>query len=764
MRLLAVERLEDRALPSTFTVLNLQNSGSGSLRQAMLDANSHAGADTINFSVAGTIRLTTGALPANTGSVNIDGTTAPGFAGTPAIEVDYNHFGGLQFNSGSTGSALRSLSLVNASGAGVMVNGAGGMLVVGNFIGLGLDGTTVAGNGGNGLVLIGSSGTTVGGTAAQDRNVISGNHNNGIDIVGSSNNQIVANYIGTDVTGDLDRGNGDNGVLVTAGAAGNVIGGSQTGGNDPTNKVFVRPPQGNLISGNNADGVLINNQATQNTVSGNFIGTAASGNTALGNSLDGVGIDNANSNALIGCTFQDNPFVYYNVISGNGGNGLRVTNANSTKIQANFFGMGADNNTAVGNARNGVVVEGSSANTLMGGPIPLGNVVATNGQNGIVVRDTASFFTSYNTFCGLGAFSNVLTFGNGWDGMAISSTGGNILIRTNVITENGNDGIEISGAASGVRVPGNLIGLNTQGVLPMGNKNNGVEVDGNAHDIVIGGPQPTFNIIPHNAISANGGNGVAISGNAHDITVNSGNIGTDLTGGASQGNAKAGVFVGPGTHSTTVGSTDPDLLTVISGNLGAGVEMRGTSGNTVVGSLIGTDALGSLALPNGGDGIFINNSFDNLIGHASSGAAGGPANLIAFNGGNGVFVGSGSRNAIRDNSIYMNTLLGIDLATGANVNQAAPVLTSVRMLPLGAQVSGTLTSTPNTAFTIEFFGNDTNDSSGRFYLGFQTVRTNAAGAATFTFFGLLPPASAHFVTATATDSTNNTSEFAGAAA
>ncbi len=72
--------------------------------------------------------------------------------------------------------------------------------------------------------------------------------------------------------------------------------------------------------------------------------------------------------------------MFYNVISGNGGNGLQVTNSNDTTIQANFFGMGADNTTPVGNALNGVLIEGSSADTPMGGPIPLGNVDAANGR------------------------------------------------------------------------------------------------------------------------------------------------------------------------------------------------------------------------------------------------------------------------------------------------------------------------------------------------------------------------------------------------
>jgi trimeric autotransporter adhesin len=598
-------------------------------------------------------------------------------------------------------------------------------------------------------------------------NVISGNGASGIGLYGANNNQIAMNYIGTDATGTLDLGNAGNGILVTAGSQGNMIGGQATGGNDPTNDVFVRPPEGNLISGNSADGVLITDGATQNTLSGNFIGTAASGDAALGNSLDGVAMVNANGNALIGCTFQEDPFVFYNVISGNGANGLQVTNSNNTTIQANFFGLGADNNTALGNLLNGVVVEGSSANTVMGGPIPLGNVDSANGQNGLVVRGTASGFVTYNTFTGIAAFSTNMDLGNAHDGMLITSTGSNILIRTCVIARNGNDGIEIGGAAQGVRVAGNIIGLDTQGDVAMGNVGNGVEVDGNAHGIIIGGPQPTFNIIAHNVISANGGNGVAIDGNAYSVQVSFSFIGTDLDGMDALGNAKAGVYLGYGTHSTTIGSPDPNLFTVISGNLGDGVEMRGTSGNTVVGSLIGTNVLGLLPLPNGGDGVFFSNSFGNVIGFPSAGVngtSGRPANVIAFNGADGIFVDSGSGNAISDNSIYGNTLLGIDLGPWANLNQAPPVLTSVAMLPVSMQVSGSLTSTPNTTLTIEFFANDTNEPSGRYFLGFQKVKTNAAGIATFTFFGPLPPTGANFVTATATDPANNTSEFSAAAA
>src|SRR5688572_21046304 len=63
---LTIEPLEDRSVPSTFSVLNLNSAGPGSLRQAILAANAHPGADAINFGVAGTVRLVNSALPAIT--------------------------------------------------------------------------------------------------------------------------------------------------------------------------------------------------------------------------------------------------------------------------------------------------------------------------------------------------------------------------------------------------------------------------------------------------------------------------------------------------------------------------------------------------------------------------------------------------------------------------------------------------------------------------------------------------------------------------
>src|SRR3954463_7546989 len=68
-------------LANTFTVTTAADSGAGSLRQALLDANAAGDADTIQFSIPGagvhTITPLTD-LPLITGPVTIDGYTQPG--------------------------------------------------------------------------------------------------------------------------------------------------------------------------------------------------------------------------------------------------------------------------------------------------------------------------------------------------------------------------------------------------------------------------------------------------------------------------------------------------------------------------------------------------------------------------------------------------------------------------------------------------------------------------------------------------------------
>src|ERR1700692_263154 len=102
-----LEMLEDRVVPTTILVNNVLDSGPNSLRAAITQTNLNAGPDEIDFTVTGTIQLLS-ALPFVTDSVDINGTSAPGFTTMPLVEVNYNGFAGLNFAAGSSGSALRS--------------------------------------------------------------------------------------------------------------------------------------------------------------------------------------------------------------------------------------------------------------------------------------------------------------------------------------------------------------------------------------------------------------------------------------------------------------------------------------------------------------------------------------------------------------------------------------------------------------------------------------------------------------------------------
>ena len=422
-------------------------------------------------------------------------------------------------------------------------------------------------------------------TGFQLSNVISGNGGNGIGLYGASGNTIAMNNIGTDASGTLARGNAKNGILVTSGASQNLIGGQATGGNDPTAEgggVFVRPPQGNLISGNRGNGVLISAGATANVLSGNFVGTSASGNSALGNRADGAAIVHASGNQVIGCTYQQSPFVFYNVFSGNRGNGLRITSSNNTTVQANFMGVGANNATVVANGGNGLLVSGSSRNTQVGGVIPLGNVISGNNRNGIDVSGKASGLVSFNTFAGTVAFGGAAP--NKQNGILVTSTGGNNLIRTCIISGNLGNGIEIGGNATGVQVTEAAVGTDSSIQTGIPNQGDGILITGHAHGNAIGGFQPS--IEPQVTISSNGRYGVEIAGSAHDNMIVHSYVGTTGEGTGDLGNGLSGVYLGPGTRSTTIGGNASQLQNKIMNSLGNGVELRSTSHNILDGNQV----------------------------------------------------------------------------------------------------------------------------------------------------------------------------------
>ncbi|MAE65270.1 MAG: hypothetical protein CMJ18_13445, partial [Phycisphaeraceae bacterium] len=173
---------------------------------------------------------------------------------------------------GGTGAGDRNLiTHSNDEGITIVGSGATNHVIQGNWIGLLTDGTAGAGNSDVGLAIISGSDNTIGGTAATAGNVISNNFE-GIEI-NTNNNVVEGNYIGTDPTGLLDRGNrSDDGVEIQGGADDNRIGG--TGADE-----------GNIIAFNAGDGVYIAS-GTGNLVQGNEIHS----NTQLGIDLGTNGV------------------------------------------------------------------------------------------------------------------------------------------------------------------------------------------------------------------------------------------------------------------------------------------------------------------------------------------------------------------------------------------------------------------------------------------------------------------------------------------
>ena len=409
----------------TLTVTTLNNSGRGSLRSAIDKANACKPKDgtTILFSVRGTIFLQGAPLPAITSKVTIDATTTPGnpnSAQMPTIEIDCNSLAyGLKFETRSAaGSTVAGIAVVNSSGTGIVIDETSDITIYGCRVGVGLD--NVRKPNGSGISAVASKNVRIGlnplHVSGFASNVISGNKGPGIVIENSSDFTIVSNFVGTDATGMVKMGNEGNGAILMLGAArcrigGTVITNSDGVTNNPTGSkgtvppVTIFPPLGNLISGNGAIGVAIySNASTQNVLNGNFIGTDVTGNTALGNGSLGVFI-NAPNTFIVGCSVDDEPFVYYNVISGNSSSLLgfgMVIDGDDCVVHANFVGIGMDDKTPVPNGMDGVMLE-TCKRTQVGGVIPLGNVISRNARDGITIKSTAFENVVTGNYVGLNA-------------------------------------------------------------------------------------------------------------------------------------------------------------------------------------------------------------------------------------------------------------------------------------------------------------------------------------------------------------------------
>src|SRR5208337_317346 len=205
-----------------YTVINTNPSGLGSLNQAIVNANAHVGLNTITFAIPGSapfvIQPTSALpLPAISDPVVVDGTSEAG------VVIDGNALtqDGFLLGAGSGGSTIKGLTIRNFAGAGIHIRSSNDT-IQGDVLGASGLGNQV------GVLIDGGSNNLVGGTTGTLANTITANTVAGVEIngVSAATNLVEGNFIGTDAA--LDPLGNQLGVLIVN-SSGNTVGGAAAG-------------------------------------------------------------------------------------------------------------------------------------------------------------------------------------------------------------------------------------------------------------------------------------------------------------------------------------------------------------------------------------------------------------------------------------------------------------------------------------------------------------------------------------------------------
>ena len=688
------------------------NAADCTLREAINAANALVNSNTsprnIDFSIPGsgvhTINVTSPLPQLTLIQIDING---PTLNGMPLIEI----------NGANAGANANGLSFVNGaagfSGSGVfnlIINRFGGYGVSVDGDGVSIRGCFVGTNtAGTAAAPNGAGGIRINSVGTRiESNVISGNKGDGIDIV-FGDPIISANFIGTNATGTAAVANTGHGIKIENNLRPATIGGASTG-------------VGNVISGNGQIGIQISGTSGPVLVQNNFIGTNSSATVAIPNRV-GIDIENADGNKIIG-----------NTIFRNSSDGVQL-NSSSNTLQGNFIGYqgngfpGIDNVGSAVTGANGVTIISGNNNTMGGTQINAGNVISGNSGSGVAVSGG----------------SGTLILGN--------------FITANVANETGNHfaGVSISGGSA-------IIGGTEPGSRNVISGNSPFSFEKKRPELFPDCCPPTFT--GEGGVYISGGTGSQVIGNF---------IGTNSAGTDPLGSQSVGVTI-DGAANNIIGGAKPGAGNIIAGNLDHGVRITGAgaANNVVEGNLIRDNS----AYIYGYGVSVLDGASNNTIGGTEVGSG----NTIDSNSGGGVIVGPGTGNAILGNSILSNSGLGIDLNAaivgpipndncdtdaGSNNLQNFPVITSAMANATTTTIQGTLNSTANTQFRIEFFANAICNSSGngqgQTFLGFTNATTDASCNANFSFSVPNARLNGPIITATATDANNNTSEFSACA-
>ncbi|MCB9446641.1 MAG: right-handed parallel beta-helix repeat-containing protein [Ardenticatenaceae bacterium] len=788
------------------------NNGFCTLRAAIQEANASPGADDIvcglDSYATNPIVQPDSPLPAITEAALLEG-GARGTANCGKMEINGIAAGadgvdGLRLLGDSA--TIRNVAIYNFSGSGIFIDSSDN-LVEENILGTNNSGTSLLSNH-TGIYVADGQGNTI------QHNIVSGNLMVGISVNGGSQTHIIngnsvgfwpssppkalPNLWGIAINGGLSNLIGS----ITAVNGGNFIAGNHYGGIDlapessfttvqanyvgvttvntglsnkmgiamrgPSNTIGGSPTGHNTIA-YNTDGIhLYNTPATNNRVSYNIIGGAA------GNLGDGIWVsDNASQNQITN-----------NEIGSNGRSGIYIqadgTTCAKNQVRNNLIGTDQSYTADQGNGVDGILVKGVSCTTISTNRIYFNdrhgiyinaaqpvtatielNSIARNGDSGILLSTSNNVVegntTSFNGQIGIwvqGSY-NQLTANKAYgddlsghyqitgiriDGSHNTLIGGDLYAPQSEISDHHGSGLELKGSYNSV-----------QNYYIHSNWDAGIDITGDNN--VVGGAGNGRNIISVNF------DGIRLAVGAANNQILGNYIGTDLTGVYDAGNI-VGVQVYGG--SNQIGGTAVNEGNRIAYSQGPNISLNGSS---ATGSIIENNIIGPTVV-DGSPGIEITNS-------ASGNTL--RSNQISSSRGAGIAITSGTNNRLLSNILFGNSGLGIDLApngvtlndtgdndTGANQLQNFPVITTVTA-GTSTRIQGTLSSKASTSYTLQFYANTACDTAGygegERLLGQTSVTTNSSGQAGFDVTLAVGNVLGQYITATAADSSGNTSEF-----
>lgn len=381
-----------RPSASAFTVTTVDDSGPGSLREAIERANGAGTQSRISFAVeAGPVIIRpNGPLPTLGFSGEIDARSQPGYVGSPMIELrgdiaaenaasDALPICGLDV--AASGLLIEGFAVTRWTGDAAFVRDGGENILRGCYFGVGLNGVTSAGNGGAGVHITRSVKNRIGGTSPEDAVVASGNAGRGIWAeYGADETQVWGSFVGTDRSGRFAIPNGATGLAVLQSAK------VQIGGRGAAYR--------NVLSGNRLYGLAIGGPDSQGAiVIGNYIGVDASGLSAIPNRT-GVLLKDCFGCQIGAETGQDR-----NVISGSTRAGITIDGAvlpdnleekyggcgyaKHNVIRDNYLGVDATGERVIGNGLRAILINYAQDNDVFD------NVIGGSGQDGVLILGPA---------------------------------------------------------------------------------------------------------------------------------------------------------------------------------------------------------------------------------------------------------------------------------------------------------------------------------------------------------------------------------------